>query len=299
MGEDRSYGGNSFYIDLVPRKAWFANLRAMLPPPQWKQLSEYVIERADSRCEICGNRERLEAHERWDFDSETQVQKLVRLMCVCKLCHLSIHSGLAGELGFIDKTIEHITTVIGWTKAELFRHREAARKRWDKLSYLDWQQDISVAANAGLTPYSKDEVQRRIFDRRRKASAQRDSGTVSIDGLSYNLSDRRYADHAVFILGESNEEEAIGSISLGDGSFDRPWYAVKSQADIPSDQPSMEIKPFLLAWHQPYPINSEEDLQEALRDSSTPKRLILAKNIAITDDMANHALSRGIVLWKD
>ena len=40
-GEDRSFGGNSYYVDLVPLRAWFANLRAAIPASQWKELSGY------------------------------------------------------------------------------------------------------------------------------------------------------------------------------------------------------------------------------------------------------------------
>ena len=41
-GEDRSFGGNSYYADLVPSGAWFSNLRAVIPASQWKELSAYV-----------------------------------------------------------------------------------------------------------------------------------------------------------------------------------------------------------------------------------------------------------------
>ena len=87
-GEDRLYGGNKFYVDTIPPTAFFSNLRASMSQYEWKKLSEYTRKRAGGRCEICSSDRRPEAHERLSFDASTRVQKLERLMCLCKACHL-------------------------------------------------------------------------------------------------------------------------------------------------------------------------------------------------------------------
>lgn len=32
-GEDRLFGGNNFYVEMIPSNAWYANLRAILLTP--------------------------------------------------------------------------------------------------------------------------------------------------------------------------------------------------------------------------------------------------------------------------
>jgi predicted restriction endonuclease len=69
----------------------------------WDRLRRTVYQRAGHRCEICGaSREdgaRLEAHERWSYQSATRVQRLVRLLCLCSACHEVTHFGLAEVRG--------------------------------------------------------------------------------------------------------------------------------------------------------------------------------------------------------
>lgn len=41
----------------------------------------------------------IEAHERWYYDEDNKIQKLVRLVALCKKCHLTTHMGFAQIIG--------------------------------------------------------------------------------------------------------------------------------------------------------------------------------------------------------
>jgi predicted HNH restriction endonuclease len=69
-----------------------------------------ITTRADRRCEICHRGESgrwLEAHERWEFDHQTKVQALCRLICLCTSCHTATHYDLAKLAGKDSDEILH------------------------------------------------------------------------------------------------------------------------------------------------------------------------------------------------
>lgn len=296
-GENRSYGGNAFYVDLVPRSAWFANLRNMLPVTQWRTLSQYVINRAGKECEICGSSTRLEAHERWEFNESTLEQKLVRIICVCKLCHLSIHIGLAGILGIRNEVDSHIRRVTSWSKQDLRRHVEEARNRWERISYYPWEINVSIATNAGLTIYSKNEVRRRLDERNRKLAEKINSHCLFADGLNWDFSDQIHAGSSVFIADE--DEEIMDSFPLPSNFSCAPYFA-KQKNLIDSSKSTVELSTFIKAYRRIFRINSNEELKQALKDQDGPMRLILGDEV---DDpkkeMIKNGLSKGVLFWRE
>lgn len=293
-GEDRSYGGNDFYVDLVPRSVWWANLRVMLPPSQWKALSKYVIARAGAACEICGSTIRLEAHERWDFERDTGKQKLARIVCVCKLCHLSIHIGLAGEFGIREEIEAHIFQLTLWGKREMNRHIKEARHRWDELSHLAWEADVSIVTNAGLTPYAKDEVRRRVNEKNRKINEKMDSTCLTIDGWAWDLSDEVFKGCVVFIA--ETDEESLGGLPLSEGPAFAEYTAKRPELIDPG-KAMLDLKTFVTAYRRSYAISSNAELANALLDIEGPKRLVLTDDVDVTFEMVMSGFSEGILFW--
>lgn len=81
-------------FELVPDSCWYSNLRSILSPAQWNAVRREAYARADGHCMICGRPvKRLEAHERWEYNEETQTQKLADVIAVCHSCHSVIHIG--------------------------------------------------------------------------------------------------------------------------------------------------------------------------------------------------------------
>jgi hypothetical protein len=128
LGEDRLFGGNALFVDLVPQSCWFTSARSCLAPQDWRQLSLEVRYRAQNRCEICGTPEDrarkvyLEAHERWTFNETTHTQKLMRIIALCKSCHEVTHWGLTRLKG--RERLAH-----GMDAVDEPRHQSASSRR--------------------------------------------------------------------------------------------------------------------------------------------------------------------------
>ena len=180
-GEDRSYGAGLF-VDLIPETSWFTNVRSAVDPADWDRLRRHVYRRAGHRCEACGAaRCRLEAHERFTYDAQTGIQRLVRLVCLCDWCHTATHMGMAGVRGVRTEAIAHLMAVTGMSPAEADEHIGEAFARWERRSAIRWHVDLSVIAAAGIRlreppgtwPSSRVRWKLVALGRRRRAAGRR------------------------------------------------------------------------------------------------------------------------------
>ena len=133
-------------IELVPKTAWHENLRSIIPAKEWNKVRTATYAKAGYRCEICGGigpTHPVECHERWEYDDEGHVQKLIGLIALCPLCHLSKHIGLAEVKGRLEEVATHIMKVNGWSRKQYEKHRSEAFKVWEKRSHHKCTVDIS------------------------------------------------------------------------------------------------------------------------------------------------------------
>ncbi|WP_131784091.1 DUF5710 domain-containing protein [Legionella gresilensis] len=149
-GENRAFGGNELYVDLVPQSCWFTNVRTCIAKNDWNRLRRYIYNRANYLCECCGEKAPLEAHERWDFNEGTKIQKLVRVIALCKLCHEVTHMGLAQIRGRGEIAFRHLMKVTKMNELEAQLHIDEAFSLWEKRSQFHWLLDISLITNAGI-----------------------------------------------------------------------------------------------------------------------------------------------------
>lgn len=155
-GEDRSFGGNGLFVDLIPASCFFKNVRSDIKESHWRVLSKLVRSRAGGRCEICGSLEDpatgqyLDAHERWHYDDATKVQKLMRIVSLCKPCHLYTHMGYASLQGKAEEAIAHKMKISGMSRAEVDREIEAAFKLWEQRNKSEWVLDLGVLEGSGI-----------------------------------------------------------------------------------------------------------------------------------------------------
>lgn len=155
IGEDRSFGGNDLFIDLIPKTSWFKNVRKCLTISSWNKLRNYVYDRVDKICECCNKdmsneSQSLEAHERWEYNAKTNIQKLVRIIALCKICHLSTHIGYAGIIGKKQMAMDHLKKTRGFTDEELKIHRKEAFVLWRERNNVKWKIDISLMTKNGF-----------------------------------------------------------------------------------------------------------------------------------------------------
>lgn len=155
-GEDRAFGGNDLFVDLVPASCWFTNVRSCVDPSSWSMLSRLTRTRAGHRCEICGaaaspkEKIHLEAHERWHYDEATRIQSLRRIITLCTPCHLVTHWGYARVSGREALAYTHYQKVAGIDVREVDRRVDEAFYLWGERSRHVWTLDLSIITAAGL-----------------------------------------------------------------------------------------------------------------------------------------------------
>ncbi len=130
-------------IELVPDSCWSSNLRSILPPKMWDVVRRDAYKRAGGKCVICGKPGRLEAHEKWEYDDEKCVQRLVDVVGVCRACHEVIHIGRTTLMGREKEASEHFMKVNGCSYAEYRKALGEANEKNIERSKKEWSIDLS------------------------------------------------------------------------------------------------------------------------------------------------------------
>lgn len=140
-------------VELVPRTAFWSNVRSNVTRAQWEKCKQFVKERSGSRCEICGGRGSrypVDCHEVWDYDDDTGVQTLVGLLALCPACHEVKHLGRTIGVGNGDRAIAHLRRVNGWSEEHAERYCMVAFEIWRIRSQMTWALDISYLSTLGI-----------------------------------------------------------------------------------------------------------------------------------------------------
>lgn len=72
------------------------------------------------------------------------MQKLVRLVGLCKLCHLTTHFGLARMNGQALIAMKHLQKVRGFELEQSKEHIEMAFAIWNERNQYKWTLDLSL-----------------------------------------------------------------------------------------------------------------------------------------------------------
>ena len=132
-------------FELVPDGCWGYNLRSILSKAQWEYLRQQAINNSSGTCSICGKKtSRLHAHERWEYDGEKGVQKLIDIVAVCPDCHSAIHIGREQLLGNAERAEDHYMKVNGISYAEMKNDLARANEKHKQLNKVsEWVLDLS------------------------------------------------------------------------------------------------------------------------------------------------------------
>lgn len=137
-------------VELVPRSTWEWNVRSEVTRTQWDSLRKEVYAKAGHKCEVCGgsgSKHPVEAHEKWDYDDDTHVQKLVGIEALCPKCHMVRHMGRTMKMGLGDMAMAHMDRVNGWTSKQTEDHVVEAFKVWRERSKHAWHLDLTWLKN--------------------------------------------------------------------------------------------------------------------------------------------------------
>lgn len=133
-------------IELVPKTAWFKNLRSELSKEQWDRLRKDCYRQANYICECCGGKGDkwpVECHEVWKYDDKNKLQTLIRLISLCPSCHEVKHIGLASIKGRKEIATKHLSKINGWGLTQTENYINAAFSLWQQRSKYKWSMDIS------------------------------------------------------------------------------------------------------------------------------------------------------------
>ena len=133
-------------IELIPRTSFFKNVRSEVSQREWDTLRKKVYKRNNHKCEICngkGYRHPVECHEKWHYNFETNVQKLIGLEALCPNCHKVKHIGLALSQGRGDRSIKHLMKVNGISENDAIAYIEQVFQDWEYKSQFNWILDLS------------------------------------------------------------------------------------------------------------------------------------------------------------
>ena len=149
---------NLLTIELVPKTAWFSNVRSMVAQPDWDRLRKETYRAYGYRCGVCGGvgkHHPVECHEIWQYDDAKRIQKLMGLIALCPRCHEVKHIGFANTQGRGAIATAHLAKVNRWTLAEAkwYVHQQFAL--WMQRSRLSWQMDLGWLKDRGI-PYRDD-----------------------------------------------------------------------------------------------------------------------------------------------
>jgi len=148
-------------IELVPKSAWGRNLRQLLSTDDWDILRKRQYALAGGVCEICGEsgkdqgfREALHCHEVWDYDEGTGIQKLVRLIALCPICHDVKHFGFSTTGKGPEaaaRAFAKLLKVNGWTKVQAEAHLGEMFNQFVTRSNQEWELDVSWLGTCGAS----------------------------------------------------------------------------------------------------------------------------------------------------
>lgn len=146
IGEDRTFGSNELYIDFIPKTTYYKNVRSIFTKEDWNIIRHHIYKRVNYKCECCGcyKNKYLEAHERWSYNEETKIQKLERIIALCKLCHKSVH------YKYSIKINEHLKKIKNINDEELKKHIKEAKELRNKRNNIEWILDLSIITNSGF-----------------------------------------------------------------------------------------------------------------------------------------------------
>jgi len=137
-------------IELVPSTQWGSNLRSALRVSKWDKLRRDCYEKAGHICEICGGsgleqrrRHAVECHERWEYDDETNTQRLIGVIALCPFCHQVKHIGRALRVGAGRQALQWLANINEWTQQEVEAYIAFAFAIQQVRSVASWTLDLS------------------------------------------------------------------------------------------------------------------------------------------------------------
>lgn len=172
-------------IELIPSTCHFSNVRTMVKPSEWNKIRKISYESANNKCEICGDvgtnqgyKHRIECHEVWGYDEETNIQKLIKLVSLCVFCHQVKHIGRTIKIGKFYQCIKQLAKVNKWTREQIDTHIAESFDVYKERSKFEWTLDLSLL-NEPPYELNIDVDKKRIFEVRKYKKKRKKKKTIA------------------------------------------------------------------------------------------------------------------------
>jgi hypothetical protein len=135
--------------DLIPQSSWGSSLSNLLTKKSWDILRNKTFVKNGNRCEVCGAGGRLECHEFWEYHEPIikdvrGVQRLDRLMSLCKRCHQIHHLGFMEAQGRLAEGLNRLTIINRWCGTEVDQYSELLMERFERRNESGWDLDVTI-----------------------------------------------------------------------------------------------------------------------------------------------------------
>lgn len=144
-------GSIALTIELVPKTAWYSNVRSNVTANKWDAIRKKSYSIANNKCEICGDvgknqgvKHNVECHEIWQYNDKNKEQKLIGLISLCPFCHKTKHVGLAQIKGEEEIVIKQLIKVNKMTRQEAKNYIRTVFETWRERSKYEWKLDITM-----------------------------------------------------------------------------------------------------------------------------------------------------------
>jgi hypothetical protein len=146
IGENRTYGGDQLFVDLLPKDSSIT-LKRTLEDSEYSKLRNIVVKRVAYKCEICNtecfskDNKYLQLCERFSYSIEKKIQKLERIVAMCKECFQTVR--------LLDKGIAltRLIEINQTDKEDAKQHIFDAYEIWKVRSNIKWNVDLSIVSN--------------------------------------------------------------------------------------------------------------------------------------------------------
>jgi len=145
-------------IELIPKTCHYSNVRSMVTTAEWDKIRKLSYASVNNKCEICGSdglkqgyKHKVECHEVWHYDDENKIQKLIKLVSLCVVCHQVKHIGRAIAIGKQSQCFSQLAKVNKWTPKQIEEHIIASFELHKQRSKHQWGLDLSLLTKA---PYN-------------------------------------------------------------------------------------------------------------------------------------------------
>ncbi len=141
-------------IELVPTTCFWSNVRSTVKPKEWDKIRLITYSAANNTCEICnqkgkdqGYRHNVECHEIWEYNDRRKIQKLIGLIALCPICHITKHFGRASAMGNQGLAITKLQEVNNWSHKKVVEYLAESYQIHKERSKHEWLLDLSLLAD--------------------------------------------------------------------------------------------------------------------------------------------------------